>query len=363
MKLNLILLAGAVLVGPVALPVWAQPLPTNNPADLGTQKDLSRLVDIEVKNFQDETLGRVRDLGIDLANGKIIEVLVASGTFLGMGGKTTAVPPKALFADTSAGCYRLNVSAELFTSAPAVDLSTWNDVNHGRRIAAAYRLFGQEPYFLEVGATSGTTVGGHPKVPMGYVERSSKILDMPVGNHQNDQFGKVFSLTMDIPMGRILNVIISQEGNFQEKSIVPAMALSFNDKRDALVIDDSKAKFADEPRYNFTTSTVVGLPDTAEEEAYVGPHTDVSLVQGTSYRDVDRTVLINHNIRAAKINARNVEVGTINGRVTLRGQVATEDDRRQIGEIAIAASRLELVDNQITVGESGAAVKPVTLNN
>ncbi len=357
MKLKLILLAGAVLAASLSTPVWAQPLTTNDPATLGAQKDVGRLVDIEVKNFQDDSLGRVRDLGVDLVNGRIMEVLVASGTFLGMGGKTTAVPPRALFADTTAKCYRLNVSKETFESAPAVDLKTWNDAGRSRSIAAAYRFFRQEPYFLEEGAAPGTTPAGHPKVALGYVERSSKILDMPVGNHQNDQFGTVYSLTMDIPAGRIRNVIISQGGNFQAKSIVPAMALSFNNKRDALLIDDSKAKFDDEPRYVLTASTVVGLPETAEEESYSGPHTDVALVQGTSYFDVDRTVLINRNIRSTKINARNVEVGTINGRVTLRGFVNTEDDRRRIGEIAIAASRLEVVDNQITVGQSG----PVTV--
>jgi sporulation protein YlmC with PRC-barrel domain len=358
MKLKLLLLAGAVLVGPLAIPVRAQaPLTSNNPADLNPSKDVARMVDIEIRNFQDEPLGRVRDLGLDLVNGKIVEVLVASGTFLGMGGKTTAVPPKALLADATAHCYRLNASTELFASAPAVDLSTWHDATHGVRIAAAYRLFGQEPYFLEKGATSGKTAAGHPKVPLGYVERSSMLLDMPVGNPHGDQFGIVASLSLDIPSGRIRNVIISGGGNFRStESIVPAMALSFNDKRDALVLDDTKAQFDAEPRYVLTESTLAGLPDTAEQESYSGPHTGVAPIQGSSYRDVDRTVLINQNIRAAKIKSRNIEVGTLNGRVTLMGWVATEDDRRRVGEIAIAASRVEVVDNQLQVGQPPPAV-------
>jgi len=208
----------------------------------------------------------------------------------------------------------------------------------------------------------GTTPAGHPKVALGFVERSSKIVDMPVGNHQNVQFGKVFSLTLDIQTARVQNVIVSPGGNFSNMmSVVPAMALSFNDKRDALVLNDTKAQLDDEPRYVLTGNTL-GLPNVTEEESYAGPHTDVALAQGTSYRDVDRTVQINQGIRAAKINAADVEVGTLNGRVTLRGQVATEDDRRRIGEIAIAATRLEVVDNQITVGSAAPAVKPVTVN-
>jgi osmotically-inducible protein OsmY len=50
-----------------------------------------------------------------------------------------------------------------------------------------------------------------------------------------------------------------------------------------------------------------------------------------------------------------VEIGTINGRVTLRGWVYTVADKRRIDEIAIGNSRLELVDDQITVGKPVAA--------
>jgi osmotically-inducible protein OsmY len=71
---------------------------------------------------------------------------------------------------------------------------------------------------------------------------------------------------------------------------------------------------------------------------------------------MDRTALIARDIHAASINSRHVQVGTLNGRVILRGWVATADDKRQAGAIAIAASRVEVVDNQITVGQfvSGA---------
>ena len=48
--------------------------------------------------------------------------------------------------------------------------------------------------------------------------------------------------------------------------------------------------------------------------------------------------------------------GTINGRVTLRGWVHIEQDKRRIDEIAVAASRLELVDSQIRVGRPAAGL-------
>ena len=176
------------------------------------------------------------------------------------------------------------------------------------------------------------------------------MLDLPVGNLQDQKLGKVYSMGLDIPRGRILNVIVLAPGNFKTKSVVPAMALSFNAARDGLVLDDTKTEFADEPRY-VIIDRGFGVEPEAKEETYKGPHTSAPLEQGTSARDMDRTALIKKNLSDANISGLHVEVGTINGRVTLRGWAKTSDDKRRAGEIASAASRMELVDNQLTVGE------------
>lgn len=346
------LLAGAILAASLSFSTGAQAEPASKP--VGAEKSFNEFVHIEIKNYQDDSLGRITDLGVDLVNGRIVEVLVVSDSSLDVGGKIVAVPPLALIRDPLNKVYRLDVSPEVFKTAAAIDLTKWEDAGRSDRVAATYRLFGQEPYFLEEG-TAASETASRPKVPLGYVERCNKLLDLPVGNFQKDKFGKVWSLTLDIPRGRILNVIVLAPGNFKTKSIIPAMALSFNATRDALLLDDTKLEYADEPRFVFTEAAF-GNPAYSHEEAYKGPHTRVALEQGDSYFDVDRTVRINRDIRTAKINGRNVQVGTINGRVTLRGWVYTGEDKRRINEIAIAASRLELVDNQIMVG------KPVTSN-
>jgi sporulation protein YlmC with PRC-barrel domain len=351
MKLKFNLLAAAIVVI-APLSTWAQPEPTHE--RFGVEKPVHDISDIQISNFQDESLGRVTNLGIDLVNGRIVEVLVASDSSLGTGDKIVAVPPLALFPDPINGIYRLDVSTDEFRDAPAIDMSKWSDAGRSDRVAATYRYFSQEPYFLEAGETARKT-DRQPKVVLGYVELSSKILDMPVGNFQNQQFGNVYSLSLDIPRGRIRDVVVLAPGNFKTKSVIPAMALSFNSARDALLLDDSKLAYANEPRY-VLTAPEFGNDAYSKEESYEGPHTSIALEQGRDFHDVDRTVRINRGIRAAKISHRNVQVGTIDGRVTLRGWVDTDEDRVRIGEIAIAASRLELVDNQITVG------KPVTAN-
>ena len=352
MKLKINLLAGASFAAIFPLAIWAQPEPTHT--NFGVEKRVYDFQDIEVKNLQDESLGRITDLGIDLINGRIVEVLVVSDSSLGLGGKIVAVPPLALIPDVLNQTYRVNLSAEAFRSAPAIDLSKWVDSGRSERVAAAYRLFGEDPYFLEVGQTASQTAS-RPRVPLGYIERSSRILGMPVASLQNEPFGEVSSINLDITKGRILSVIVLAPGNLKTRSVIPAMALSFNTTRDGLLLDDSKLEYADEPRY-VLIEPAFGQKAYSKEEPYQGSHTLVALEQGESYRDVDRTVRINKDIRAANVDNSNVQVATMNGRVTLRGWVNSEQDRKRIGDIAIADSRLELVDNQVAVG------KPIIAN-
>jgi sporulation protein YlmC with PRC-barrel domain len=353
MKLSVKLLASAILAFGASFATAAtQPEPSHT--RLGAEKQLADFTRIEVKNFEDESLGRIKDLGIDLVNGRIVEVLIVSDDSLDVKNKIVAVPPLALYPDLVHEIYRLDISAEDFKAAPGIDLSKWVDAGRSDQVAATYRHFDREPYFLEEGDKADKKAT-RPKVPLGYVERSSQLLEMPVGNFQGEKFGKVWSLTLDIAKGRILSVIVLAPGNFKTKTVIPAMALSFNDKRDELLLDSTKIEYRDEPRYVFTAAAH-GQDAYSEEESYQGKRTRVALEQGGSYRDVDLTVRIRKDIRTAKLNARNVQVGTMDGRVTLRGWVASADDKTRIGDIAIAASRLEVVDNQITVG------KPVGMN-
>jgi sporulation protein YlmC with PRC-barrel domain len=346
MNLRVILLASAATAALISLSGRAQQAPAHSQARLGVERPVGYLVDIQIRNLRDEKLGRIEELALDIVNGRIVEVLVKCDSSLSVGNKIVAVPPLALISDPIGGVFRLDISTEVFKTAPAINMSKWEDFGRGSRVAAAYRFFGQEPYFLEQGEVAS---GSRPKVPLGYVERSIKILDMPVGNLHNVAFGTVSSFTLDIPRGRVLSVIVLAPGNFKTRSVVPAMALSFNDARTGLVLDETKIQYNDEPRFVLTDSAY-GQKAYTQEESYEGPRTLVALRQGTSYRDIDRTVLINLDIRANKIPDEHVQVGTLDGRVTLRGWVYSESDKRRIGEIAILDSRLELVDNQISVG-------------
>jgi osmotically-inducible protein OsmY len=52
------------------------------------------------------------------------------------------------------------------------------------------------------------------------------------------------------------------------------------------------------------------------------------------------------------INAKNVKIITLNGRVTLRGPVNTADEKSRIGDIANRIATPGNVDNQLEVSTS-----------
>ena len=344
MKTISALLATALMVA-LSLSAENPPAPSHQPQ--GKEKPFVDYTQIRLENFEGVRLGRIKDIGVDLANGRIVEVLVLTDRTLDTASTVVAVPPCVLIADPENTVYRVNASTAVFKSAPVFEPAPSREGEGSDRIAATYRHFGEAPYFLEAGQTVDPTAA-RPKQSIGYVTRLSRIVGLTVRDLQGANIGKVWTFALDIPRGRILNVVILAPGHFETKSIIPPMALRFNATASELQLDDTKKEFVNEPRFVYTEAAF-GQDRYYTREPYAGPHTLGPLEQGASFRDLDRTALINREIRSAILRSHEVEVGTNEDRVTLRGWVTTEEDKRRCGEIAIAAARLELVDNQIIV--------------
>ena len=323
------------------------------------------VIRMEVKDSQDQNIGRVDDLAIDLENGRLVEVIVSSGGFLGLGERTVAVPPAALRFDPADGVLRINVDKEKFKAAPDFAMSKWAEHSQSRHVAEVYRYYGQKPYFAADGQDSKS--GNTATEPLGYIQRSSKLLGLPVKNLQDEPLGNVNSFLCDLASGRVLHVIVLAPGFLKTKSVIPARELRFNAAHDALYLDVSTQAFKNEPRFKW----IYGDSGDFQEETYSDTkvaanegvntrqnvregtaNTYTPLAQGTSFADVDITYRIHVAMRAdtsLSQNAENVEVGTLDGRVTLRGHVNTDEGKRVIGEIAAKAVRPENVSNLLEV--------------
>lgn len=82
----------------------------------------------EVCNLQDDELGTIQDLMIDINEGTIRYAVLASGGFLGMGGRLFAIPWKALKQDKEHNRFMLDVDVERLKNAPGFDKDDWPDM-------------------------------------------------------------------------------------------------------------------------------------------------------------------------------------------------------------------------------------------
>ena len=361
-----------------------------SPADYRDMQKSVSVIGMEVKGQQGEYLGSVKDLALDLENGRVVEVIVSSGGFLGFGQRTVAVPPAAFTFDPALRLLRLNMDADKFRAAPGFSMSKWAEHCQSQHVAEAYRYFGQKPYFAADGQDSAS--GNTETEPLGYVQRNSKLLDLPVKNLQNELLGSVDSFTFNLLLGRnaITHVIVLSPGFIDTRSIIPARALRFNAAHDALVLDISAKAFEKEPHFEWfcgnknqwprgfrdvplldgnnshfrmenysNTKVATNNGVNTRQNVHEGAVTTYTpLAQGASFRDVDKTHRIYDAMRAdasLSQNAQNVEVGTLNGQTTLRGHVNTDEGKRVIGEIAAKAGLPENVSNLLEVRTLPAA--------
>jgi sporulation protein YlmC with PRC-barrel domain len=88
----------------------------------------STLTGDDVYNLQDEKLGDVKDIMLDMRTGKVAYAVLSFGGFLGMGEKLFAVPWAALKLDTDNKRFTLNADKERLENAPGFDKDSWPDM-------------------------------------------------------------------------------------------------------------------------------------------------------------------------------------------------------------------------------------------
>jgi sporulation protein YlmC with PRC-barrel domain len=370
------------------------------------------VIGMTVKNYLDEKLGKVKDLAVDVESGRIVLVILSTGGFIGMGDTLAAIPPEILHHDAAYKVFRiLDTDKEKLKGAPKFKLPQWADDCGSNNLSAVYEYYDEEsvfgfiqrgnvvlhgqpsldgsPNMAPTQKAAGTWTKNQisndtqcmiPASRLGQVQKSSKLMGMPVMNLQDKKVGRVENLLVDLPSGRIVAVIVSS-GRFLgldgELSAVPPTALRFTAHRDTLRLDVSKGMLSQTPHFKanqwpdfsqpsydgvvyrayhiepyFTTNESTAADNTARNIRDHDNRTLSPLNQGNSQADVDTTAQIRQAIIAANdmsTDARNVEIITIGGWVTLRGPVNTIEEKNRIGLIADRVARSENVDNQLQV--------------
>ena len=309
----------------------------------------SDLIGMTVKNYQDEKLGKVEDLAVDVESGRIVQVILSTGGFIGIGDTLTAVPPGALHHDIAHKVLHLDADKTKLKNAPKFEMSKWAECSDADHLSEVYRHYGEEPAFRFIHKGDGVRDGRRnpevvpntistrkadgtwdkdrissesqsmiPASRLSHVQKASKLMGTPVKNLQDEKLGKVENILVDLPSGRVVAMTVSSGGFLgmgDELSAVPPTALRFTADRDALQLDASKEMLSNAPHFKANQwpdfdqpSYAVGVYRAYKVEPYftTDATTDADNIQRNVRNRTDRTLTPTDATVTADNTARNI---------------------------------------------------------
>lgn len=161
------------------------------------------LMSEDVYNRQDEDLGDIKEIMLDMQTGQIAYAVVSFGGILGMGNKLFAVPWQALQLDTANKRFILDCTKERLESAPGFDEDRWPDMadpDFGSHIHGFYStqqnlpghmtstgsMMGQSTNSLQSGGSDrGNIAGSHQSVGQSGTLGTGSGRSSQIGTDQN----------------------------------------------------------------------------------------------------------------------------------------------------------------------------------
>ncbi|MBA4150226.1 MAG: PRC-barrel domain-containing protein [Verrucomicrobia bacterium] len=344
----------------------------------------SQLIGIEVLNPQEERLGTIKDLMLSLHQKRIVYAVLGTGGFLGIRDKLMALPPNAL--DVSPGQKHLILRAdkESLKAAPGFEKNNWPDMANvewmaetdrhyaeqtGPRVTEAAGAEQKDARQKESGVASVTKDEEPVTAPATLPKnlRASELIGTTVRNLQREKLGNVRDVAVDLPSGKILYVVVSAGGlpGAGEKlfAIAPGN-FQGSEETKTLVLDASRDTFARATGFSidswpatsdkaFSSSTDIrdpsGSPLPGEKDGRT------ALDQSNTRRDLMITQQLRRSIMrddTMSLLTRNITIITADGRITVRGTVANQNEVEKIVAFAREIAGNE-VTNELTVKDKG----------
>lgn len=101
----------------------------------------------KVVNRNGENLGDIKDIMIDVENGRVAYAVLEFGGFLGLGSKLFAVPLSAMKVDTDNHQFVFDQSKETLENAPGFDKDSWPNFADRTWGASVHSHYGVRPYW------------------------------------------------------------------------------------------------------------------------------------------------------------------------------------------------------------------------
>lgn len=360
----------------------------NNPANsqgtddsatrVAEHRRASQIIGMNIQNMQKEKIGAVEDLVLDLPSRRVTAVVISSGGFLGIADELSLVPPSALVLNSEADAFTANITKEQLTNAPRFQGTDFPDLNDPKYMMSVYKAYNAEPYLESIRPDEIADDS------VRRVVRATELIGLTVKNHQDDSIGDINEIILNGAHERITAFVVSSGGFLgiaDTLSVLPAEAITVT--KEAVIVDATKESLEQSPR--FTTETwpksmndpdyLVNIYTPYQFRGDTKSDVDINANAVTETDDTPKTdpntaitaqdqsndagdVAVTTNIRRKLVanddfsfSAKNVRVITINGKVTLAGQVASKEEKMEVEKIAKEESGEGMVSSQLTVRE------------
>jgi sporulation protein YlmC with PRC-barrel domain len=117
------------------------------------------LIGEDVYNRQDEDLGDIKEIMLDMRQGQVAYAVLSFGGWLGMGDKLFAVPWQALQLDTVNKRFLLDVTKEHLKNAPGFDKDNWPDMASAEFSTQMHNFYGTQQNMPGARTASGSVMG------------------------------------------------------------------------------------------------------------------------------------------------------------------------------------------------------------
>ncbi|WP_368623413.1 PRC-barrel domain-containing protein [Paraburkholderia sp. BR13444] len=107
----------------------------------------STLEGTRVVSSDNEDIGKISHVMLDVRSGRIAYAVLSVGGFLGMGSNLHALPWNALTLDTSEECFRVSIPAQRIKDDPGFDKDHWPSMADAAWGTTVHQYYNRDPYW------------------------------------------------------------------------------------------------------------------------------------------------------------------------------------------------------------------------
>jgi sporulation protein YlmC with PRC-barrel domain len=184
-------------------------------AQSGSAMSAKRLIGTNVVDAQGKDMGEIKDVVLDLHNGRVHAAVVEFGGFLGVGEKQYAFPVSELKPAKERNELMLNVSKEKLKDAQGFDKDKWPAMS--------------DEYWGRAGgkAGAGGTKAQGQKVNL---HRASKLIGEEVQNKDGRQAGEIRDVLLSQDRAKIEHIVINVKDGGETRIEPQKLSLGTGDK-------------------------------------------------------------------------------------------------------------------------------------